>query len=496
MCIEIEKGEEAHNEDIMKKTGFAKVVSLVAVFSVATAVASYAQTFTLLDTFEGHEGVLPNGDFVQGYNGNFYETTQGGPQDSGNILEITPAGGIRTLYDFCLQANCPDGSYPIGGLALAPGGNFYGATYNGTLFEVTPTGKLTTLYTFCANNICPHGYDPEAGLTLGANGNFYGTTFYTAAGYAGGGTLFEITPQGTLTTLYSFCSLANCADGSQPIAAVVQGADGNIYGTTYHGGTHDAGTVFKYTPAGKLITLYSLTNPNGVPNPGPCGLMQATDGTLYGFRCFGGKAGFGSIFKISTSGKFTTLYNFCLQAGCLDGADPAALLQGTDGNFYGTTTYGGRGLPCIGPPDIGCGTIFEMTPEGKLTTLYSFCTMSGCPDGAGVDPISLATDGIFYGTTFTGGSSGLGTIYSFATGLTPFVEANPNFSKAGRPIAILGNGLTGTTSVTFNGISATFTVEADTLIKATVPDGTTSGTIEVTTPSGTLNSNVAFQVLP
>jgi len=113
-----------------------------------------------------------------------------------------------------------------------------------------------------------------------------------------------------------------------------------------------------------------------------------------------------------------------------------------------------------------------------------------------VDPMSLGTDGIFYGTTQSGGSTGDGTIYSFATGLTPFVQANPNFSKVGRAIAILGNGLTGTTSVTINGISATFAVEADTLIKATVPTGATTGTIEVTTTNGTLNSNVAFQVLP
>lgn len=309
--------------------------------------------------------------------------------------------------------------------------------------------------------------------------------------------MYEVTPTGTVTTLYNFCVLANCTDGENPHATLVQGTNGSIYGTTYWGGTHNSGTVFEYTPAGKLITLYSIVNtPGATFTAGPLGLVQARDGSIYGFTDYGGKTGNGTIFKISTSGKFSTLYSFCSQTGCLDGTGPIGLLQGPDGNFYGTTAYGGTGVPACLDGLVACGTIFEMTPEGNLTTLYNFCLESGCLDGAAVDPMSLGTDGIFYGTTQSGGSTGDGTIYSFATGLTPFVQANPNFSKVGRAIAILGNGLTGTTSVTINGISATFAVEADTLIKATVPTGATTGTIEVTTTNGTLNSNVAFQVLP
>lgn len=476
--------------EIVKKMAIRRIASITAVFCVAATVASYAQTFTLLDTFNGHDGLLPNGYLVQGYNGNFYETTGfGGENGWGNFIEITPQfGGLHSLYSFCSeQSECPEGSYPLGGLALAPGGNFVGATYTGTIFEITPGGTLTALYT---------GLAPEAGLTLGANGNFYGTSFYggTGNGGKGGGTLYELTPKGTFTALYNFCTVANCTDGEYPHAAVVQGTNGSIYGTTYWGGTHNAGTVFEYTRAGKLTTLYSIVNtPGATFTAGPLGLVQATDGSIYGFTDYGGKTGNGSIFKISTSGKFSMLYSFCSQSGCPDGMGPIGLLQGTDGNLYGTTVYGGTGIPaCFG---YACGTIFEITPDGKFTTLYNFCTASGCPDGAAADTMTLGTDGNFYGTTQSGGTTGDGTVYSFASGLTPFVEANPNFSKAGRLIAILGNGLTGTTSVTFNGISTTFTVEADTLIKATVPTGATTGTIEVTTPSGTLSSNMAFQVL-
>jgi uncharacterized repeat protein (TIGR03803 family) len=485
----------------MKQTRIGKLVCLAAVFCFAAAVASHGQTFTLLDTFTGKDGLLPNGYLAQGYNGNFYESTGfGGEGQSGNILEITPAGTLSNLYSFsCEDSICPNGNYPIGNLALAPGGHFYGVTFSGTIFDVTPTGKLTTLYSFCTASGCPDGGGPESGLTLGANGNFYGATFFggTGNGGSGGGTMYEVTPTGTVTTLYNFCVLANCTDGENPHATLVQGTNGSIYGTTYWGGTHNSGTVFEYTPAGKLITLYSIVNtPGATFTAGPLGLVQARDGSIYGFTDYGGKTGNGTIFKISTSGKFSTLYSFCSQTGCLDGTGPIGLLQGPDGNFYGTTAYGGTGIPACLDGLVACGTIFEMTPEGNLTTLYNFCLESGCLDGAAVDPMSLGTDGIFYGTTQSGGSTGDGTIYSFATGLTPFVQANPNFSRVGRAIAILGNGLTGTTSVTINGISATFAVEADTLIKATVPTGATTGTIEVTTTNDTLNSNVAFQVLP
>jgi uncharacterized repeat protein (TIGR03803 family) len=183
----------------------------------------------------------------------------------------------------------------------------------------------------------------------------------------------------------------------------------------------------------------------------------------------------------------------------------AGLVQGSDGNFYGTTQMGGFiATLCGGIINVGCGVAFQLTPAGEITILHDFCSQSGCSDGFSPEGEPFeATNGIFYGTTTSGGNTtgncypyGCGTLYSVSVGLGPFVEANPNFGKAGRIVGILGNNLTETTSVTFNGTPATFEVVSATYLKATVPIGATTGTIQVTTPSGTLSSNVAFRILP
>jgi uncharacterized repeat protein (TIGR03803 family) len=200
--------------------------------------------------------------------------------------------------------------------------------------------------------------------------------------------------------------------------------------------------------------------------------------------------------------KFATLYNFCSQSHCADGqnggnSSQPALIQGTDGNLYGTTPYGGN--TTSGVNSNGWGTIFKMTPTGKLTTLYTFCTVSGCLDGG--EPyggLVQDTNGTFYGTTAVGGanSPGDGTVYSLYTGLGPFVETEPTSGKVGATVKILGTDLTGATSVTFDGTAASFTVVSESQIKATVPTGAASGKVEVTTPGGTLTSNVNFHVSP
>src|SRR5208337_4428285 len=183
----------------------------------------------------------------------------------------------------------------------------------------------------------------------------------------GVGTVFTITPGGTLTTLYSFCSQSGCTDGANPYAALVQGTDGNFYGTTLGGAAN--GTVFKMTPGGTLTTLYTFCY--GCTGVSPyAALVQGSDGNFYGTTSFGGANGDGTVFRITPSGTLTTLHSF-------DGTDGAAvyagLVQGTDGNFYGTTAQGGGS---------GVGTVFTITPGGTLTTLYSFCSQSGCTDGA------------------------------------------------------------------------------------------------------------------
>jgi uncharacterized repeat protein (TIGR03803 family) len=216
----------------------------------------------------------------------------------------------------------------------------------GTVFKITPGGKLTTLHRFDGTD----GYDPSATLVQAADGNFYGTTGAGGAsdscnenGITGCGTIFRITPGGKLTTLYSFCSQNGCTDGKIPGAGLVQGTNGNFYGTTLGGGANDDGTVFKTTRSGRLTTLHSFDETDGeTPD---AALIQASDGKFYGTTVTGGSNGEGTVFKIAPNGTLTTLYNFCSQEDdgvCTDGQNPyAALVQDANGTFYGTTGYGG-----------------------------------------------------------------------------------------------------------------------------------------------------------
>jgi len=276
---------------------------------------------------------------------------------------------------------------------------------------------LDEVYNFCSQSGCADGGHPLAGLVQGSDGNFYGTA--NLGGAFGAGTVYKITPGGTLTALYSFCSQSGCADGSYPAGALVQGSDGNFYGTTSQGGAHGYGTVFKITPSGTLTTLYSFGSQSG-DGGGPLDtLAQGTDGNFYGTTSYGGAnpgpngAG-GTVFSITPDGTLTTLYSFCSQNGCTDGATPyAGLLQGSDGNFYGTTEYGGANNPapyCMGPGKCirGAGTVFKINASGTLTTLYSFCSQGGALPGGGractdgIYPYAglvQGKDGNFYGTT-------------------------------------------------------------------------------------------------
>jgi uncharacterized repeat protein (TIGR03803 family) len=251
-----------------------------------------------------------------------------------------PAQTFTTLVSF----DATDGYWPYAGLVQATNGYLYGTTYAGganglgTVFKITQSGTLTTLHSFDGTD----GANPYAGLVQATNGDLYGTT------YSGGancsypcGTVFKITPSGTLTTLYNFCSQSGCTDGSYPRAGLAQGANGDLYGTTYAGGTNDS---------------------------------------CYEFQ---GTVGCGTVFKITPSGKLTMLYNFCSQSACTDGVLPAAgLVQAANGDFYGTTQLGGAN--CAMTPY--CGTVFKITPSGTLTTLYNFCAQQYCTDGSYPNP--------------------------------------------------------------------------------------------------------------
>jgi uncharacterized repeat protein (TIGR03803 family) len=470
----------------------------------------------VLASFNGVDGQSPVASPVQGVDGNFYGTVpQAEPNSSsayGTVYKVTPAGEFTTLYSFCSLPNCIDGRQPEAGLVVGPDGNLYGTTAAGgvnvgscegpgcgTVFKITPTGELTTLYSFCSLKHCVDGLFPNTALVLGSDGNFYGTTY--DGGAKGRGTVFKITATGELTTLYSFCSLKHCADGSTPTAALIQAENGNFYGTTYDGGTvkcsyfqtaFGCGTIFEITPSGQLTTLYSFATDAGLLQQP---LVQAANGNFYGTSLNGGTSansgacngyGCGTVFEITSSGKLHTLYNFCTQEFCPDGALPmAGLYQATDGNLYGSTSTSGVNA---------IGTIFSMTPAGELNTLYDFVN-----DGKGYNPqgtLMQGTDGNFYGIANGGGAENQGTVFQLSTGLSPFVKTVPAGGAIGSQVIIMGNNLTAATAVSFDGTTAAFNVVSNTEITATVPEGAMTGTVEVTTPKKILKSNARFVVTP
>lgn len=477
----------------------------------ASVPLTVAQTLNTLFTFDSSDGSFPAAPLMQGTDGNFYGTTlTGGTHSDGTVFTMTPDGQATTLYNFCSQSRCTDGSFPNAGLVQGTDGNFYGTTSAsegwGTVFKISSSGSLAILHDF----IFADGASPR-GLVLASDGNFYGTTYQGGINTAcwdgvqrACGTVFKITPAGAFTTLYNFCSQSDCMDGALPVAGLIQGADGNFYGTTYTGGgavdcTGGCGTAFKITPNGTLTTLYRFCSQSGCPDGEyPTGRLVATGTDLYGTTSEGGTGAVfpntGTIFKLAADGQLTTLYNFCSQSGCSDGGLPTGgLVQGTDGNFYGTTNddgANGRG-----------GTVFKINSTGQLTTLYTFCshgvlphvcTDSGYPNAELVQ----AANGNFYGTAegrlVKRCTHSCGAVFSFGTGL----ELRPSSGKVGKQITIVGLNLAGATSVSFNGVAAAFVAVSQTQITATVPAGATTGTVQVTTPGGVIVSNTTFLVTP
>ena len=366
--------------------------------------------FTTLHSFTGADGSKSFAGLLQGKNGSLYGTTYfGGVKNDGEVFQVTTAGKLTTLHSFCSTNGCADGEYSYAMPVQGADGNFYGTTYlggskgDGTVFKMSPSGSLTTLHNFGGAD----GSQPLAGLAAGSDGNFYGTT--NLGGSHGAGSVFKVTPSGQFTILHSFCSKAACADGQSSYAGLIQASDGNLYGTTLSGGTQGRGTVFKITKGGTFSTLYSFCAQSGCADGEfpQTGLVQASNGNLYGTTILGGAYGSGTIFELTLSGALTTLYSACSQTGCPDGNYLyAGLIQARDGNLYGIMQVGGA---------HNSGTIYRITLSGTLTTLYSFCSQPACADGqypaAG---LVQATNGNLYGTTADGGVHGDGTVFSIA----------------------------------------------------------------------------------
>jgi uncharacterized repeat protein (TIGR03803 family) len=396
-------------------------VVIAAAFAAFPARAQLAEQ-TVLHSF-GSSDAGPEDCVIQGTDGNFYGTTSGVSGSSSTVFKITPAGDYTLLYTF---GSAPNDGYGPHGLVQGADGNFYGLTGAGgtanlgTVYKITPTGQETILHSFGDGSVQNDGVNPSACLIKGSDGNFYGTTII--GGSANLGTVFKITPTGQVTILHSFGDGSVQNDGTIPWCTLVQGTDGNFYGMTGGGGPtgtgspYGIGTVFKITPAGHETVLHSFGD-GSVQNDGAApsgGLVQGTDGNFYGTTYFGGATDDGTAFKITPDGQETILHSFGDGTVPQDGANPSAgLIQSWDGNFYGTTAAGGL---------YSTGTAFRITPGGQVEILYSFNDGTVNNDEYWVTiGLMQASDGNFYGLTGAGGANGDGTVFKLV--LTPTFPA-------------------------------------------------------------------------
>ena len=393
-----------------------------------TGVTSSGVALETLYSFTANfaQGCLPFGGLVQANNGSFYGTASAdGSQGVGTVFRMDTNGVVKLVYSFPngTGGNYPPyGCFPVAALVQGTNGLLYGtasyggSTGDGAVFRMTTNGVLSAAWSLNSTN---SGSAPYGGLVQGRDGNFYGTTFLGGGDDGSGplsyGTVFKATATGSLTAIHSF----NYEDGANPSSTLVQGGDGNFYGTAQTGGTNGGwGSIFKITPAGILTSLFSFANTNGaVPF---AGLVQDSDGAFYGTTTVGGRSasasaapkppsnpgrpftadGAGTVFKLAADGTFTSLYSF---TGGSDGGNCyGGLLLASDGNLYGTTENGGV---------YGLGTVFRISPDGTLATLVNF-------DGyQGANPectLIQGTDGRLYGTTQNGGANGWGAIFQLS----------------------------------------------------------------------------------
>jgi len=485
-----------------------KIVALSLAVTLMSATGATAQTYTVLYNFGtvSCDPLTPEntGIIAQGHDGNLYSTAPNGGCDLGGAaFKITPKGKLTVLHSFGSQTG--DGDFPFSGLTLGTDGDFWGTAEAGgtglvgNIFNMSASGKVADFNVFGGTNQV-NGNTPISPPVQGMDGSFFGTASdggdITKCTYGNGGcgVIYRITPSGKYKVLYTFEQIN---DGANSDAPLVLGTDGNFYGTTVLGGSIgstfvNGGVIFRITPSGKYTVLYtfcSQVNCDDGFNPFD-GLVQGSDGNFYGTTSAGG-LGVGGIregvvFKITPTGKYTVLYSLCNQLGCTDGGVPyGGLVQGTDGNFYGTTVGGGTKT---------YGVIFQLTPQGKYTVLYNFDSTTGAyPKGTLVQN----TNGTLYGEAQNGGSVNAGVFYSLDMKLNPFVSLVAWYGEVGQTVEILGQGLTGTSKVSFNGTLATsFTVVSDTYLTTAVPAGATTGPVTVTTPGGTLSSSRKFLVTP
>jgi len=424
------------------------------------------QTVTIIQQFPSATILNPYGPPVQGRDGKLYgEVYFSG---WGMVFGAETAGPASPLYTFS-ETN-GGGGVPESPVVLAGNGGWYGTTLlslfagYGVLYRITENGAFTQLYNF-------EGFEDglPAGSLIEVNNKLYGIT----SPYAGSAAVYTYSSSGgSPDVIYQFSTSQFTTAGG---GALVQGRDGNLYG----GGTgsNGCGAVFKMTTLGDLLNIWSFDcslNIGAVNAP----LVEGSDGNFYG-TASGGEQG--TVFKVSPTGVVSLIHDF----GSVpeDGTYGRGLTLGTDGNLYGTAPTGGA--------DEG-GTVYQIS-SGTYLQLYSFVYATGPWHPSG---LVQHTDGKFYGFLEFTNEGDYGGFYSLDMSLGPFVAFVLPAGGVGQTAEILGQGLTGATAVTFNGVAATeFTVVSDTYMTAVVPSGATTGPVVVTTPGGTLTSNVSFRIV-
>lgn len=383
--------------------------SIVATIPANPAFAAY--TFSSLYPFQGgSDGQAPDSAVVFDSAGNVYGTTEDGGHSGtgclfgfgcGTVYKLTPDGTEAPLYSF---NGGDDGEIPVGGLIIDGAGNLYGTTISGgvhgagTAFQIAPDGSETVLHVFGDQG---DGQIPYAGLAADAHGRMYGTTI--GGGAFGYGTIFKVTTGGKETVSYSF---TGGSDGAEPYNSLILGKNGTFYGTSVSGGDWNEGTVFAFEPPGGESVLYSFHGALKHGSQPYAKLVRDRDGNLYGTTYAGGEHNLGAVFKVTPDGAETVLYSF--KGGAADGAYPTrSLVLDGKNNLLGTTTWGGKS----GCSSRGCGTVFKVTQAGKETIIHLFKGDDGSEPAAG---LTLDSGGNLYGTTDSGGLHGLGTVFKLS----------------------------------------------------------------------------------
>src|SRR5579871_115195 len=359
------------------------------------AVYSYNPTSSIFQTLASADGIHmynPWGGLTLGSNGQFYGVSARGATGAGNLFQVSTSGAVSNVAKFPAS----DGGFLVPGLIQGTDGNFYGvadvggANGFGSLYKLTPAGQFTVLHSFDET----HGADPHAGLFQGVDGNLYGATFF--GGTADVGIAFSATTKGAYSLLHSFGS--STGDGERPQSLLIQGFDGAFYGTTFIGGGNGAGSIYRIGTDGTETVLYSFTGGTDGGHPsGPLAgnLVAASDGNYYGTTVNGGSAGQGTLFQMTPSGTLTTIHNFSSSDGTGVFSPDGYLIQGADGALYGTA--GGN-----------TGSVYRCGLDSSFSVLHIFNGSDGAGPFGGV---IQGTDGNFYGTTGFGGANGFGTLF-------------------------------------------------------------------------------------